>query len=46
MQAWRKQVDHRAAQAKGRNELFANYRLRVANVLRDYGPTERDQAPD
>ena len=46
VQAWRKQVDHRAAQAKGRNELFANYRLRVANVLRDYGPTERDQAPD
>lgn len=45
VKAWREQFDHRAAQAKGRYELFANYRLRVAEVLRDYGPTERDQAP-
>ncbi len=42
---WREQLDHRAAQAKGRNELFADYRLRVADVLRDYGPTDRAQAP-
>ena len=45
VKAWREQFDHRAAQAKGRYELFANYRLRVAEVLRDYGPTARDQAP-
>ncbi len=45
VKAWREQVDHRAAQAKGRGELFADYRLRIADVLRDYGPTERDQAP-
>jgi len=46
VKTWREQADHRAAQAKGRNELFANYRLRVAEVLRDYGPTEREQAPN
>ena len=45
VKAWREQIDHRVAQAKGRGELFADYRLRVANVLRDYGPVKRDQAP-
>jgi hypothetical protein len=25
--------------------VFADYRLRVAGVLRDYGMNERDQAP-
>ncbi len=46
VKAWREQADHRAAQAKGRYELFADYRLRIADVLRDYGPVERDQAPE
>lgn len=45
VKTWREQLDHRAAQDKGRHELFANYRLRIADVLRDYGPTDRDQAP-
>lgn len=45
VKVWREQIDHRAAQAKGRGGLFANYRLRVADVLRDYGPNDRDQAP-
>jgi len=45
VKAWREQLDHRAAQARGRGELFADYRLRVAEVLRDYGPKSRDQAP-
>ena len=42
---WREQMDHGRAQAKGRAELFADYRIRVAAVIRDYGMTERDQAP-
>jgi hypothetical protein len=25
--------------------MFANYRLRVATVVRDYGPHEREEAP-
>ncbi len=35
---WRAVEAHRAAQARGRAELFRDYRLRVAEVVRDYGP--------
>ena len=45
VQAWRKLEAHRAAQAKGRAEVFSDYRLRVAGVIRDYGMSERGQAP-
>jgi heme-degrading monooxygenase HmoA len=43
---WRNLQSHRVAQAMGRAGMFADYRLRVAGVLRDYGMTERAQAPD
>jgi len=43
--AWRKTQHHRRAQAAGRSDIFANYRLRVASVIRDYGMQEREQAP-
>ena len=43
--AWRNTAAHREAQAAGRGGVFANYRLRIASVIRDYGMTERDQAP-
>jgi heme-degrading monooxygenase HmoA len=43
---WRTMHAHRGAQSKGRAGIFADYRLRVAHVLRDYGLHERDQAPD
>ena len=42
---WRTLEAHRAAQAKGRGGVFANYRLRIASVIRDYGMTDRAQAP-
>lgn len=42
---WRNHLDHRRAQAMGRAGMFANYRLRVATVVRDYGPHEREEAP-
>lgn len=42
---WRNQEVHRRAQEKGRGGVFSNYRLRVANVSRDYGRSEREQAP-
>jgi heme-degrading monooxygenase HmoA len=45
VRAWREQPAHRAAQAAGRAGLFKHYRLRVADVRRDYGLHERDQAP-
>jgi heme-degrading monooxygenase HmoA len=43
---WRNTAHHRATQSKGRSEIFSDYRLRVAHVLRDYGLTDRAQAPD
>lgn len=43
---WRRLAQHRSAQKAGREMMFAGYRLRVAAVLRDYGLTDRDQAPD
>jgi heme-degrading monooxygenase HmoA len=45
IRAWRSLERHRSAQAKGRAGVFADYRLRVASVLRDYGMDERAEAP-
>jgi len=42
---WRALEAHRSAQAAGRASVFADYRLRVAHVLRDYGLNDRRQAP-
>ena len=39
--AWREQADHRAAQALGKGDLFADFRIRVAEVSRDYTLTDR-----
>jgi heme-degrading monooxygenase HmoA len=44
--AWRTTAEHREAQRAGRGGLFADYRLRVAHVVRDYGLRERVQAPE
>ena len=43
---WRNLEEHRAAQRAGRESLFAGYRLRVAQIIRDYGLNERAQAPE
>ncbi len=43
---WRNLEAHRRIQAQGRKSIFADYRLRVAEVLRDYGLNDRAQAPD
>ena len=45
VQAWRTGPDHRAAQARGRDGVFRDYRLRVSAVLRDYGMANRTEAP-
>lgn len=47
---WRNLANHRQAQGKGRGSeghggMFRDYRLRIAEVARDYGLTERAQAP-
>ena len=46
VKAWRNTEEHRQAQRMGRNGIFAGYRLRIADVLRDYGMEEREQAPE
>ena len=43
--AWRNHAGHRLAQAAGRSGIFADYRLRVVSVIRDYGPRDRSEAP-
>ncbi len=43
---WRNVEEHRRIQRAGRQSIFADYRLRVAQVLRDYGMNEREQAPE
>lgn len=45
IQAWRQMEEHRAAQSRGRADIFKDYRLRIAGVVRDYGMFEREQAP-
>lgn len=44
--AWRAVEAHREAQIAGRGGLFADYRLRIASVVRDYGLRERGEAPE
>ena len=42
---WRNLEVHRMAQAKGRESIFKDYRLRIAVVSRDYGMFDRKEAP-
>ena len=36
IKAWREQSEHTLAREKGRAEFYANYRLRIAHVEREY----------
>ncbi len=45
VRAWRTNAMHRKGQQEGRSAVFADYRLRVAAVVRDYGLLDRAQAP-
>jgi len=42
---WRNVEAHRGIQEAGRKSIFADYRLRIAHVIRDYGMHDRAQAP-
>lgn len=33
---WKKNLDHMNAQSKGRESIFKDYRIRIANIERDY----------
>lgn len=45
VERWRNDPTHRRAQTLGRSRYFTDYRLRMATVVRDYGPTNRHHAP-
>lgn len=45
LEAWRNLAAHRGAQTAARAGLFRDYRIRIARVIREYGPSDRDQAP-
>lgn len=45
MAEWRRQEEHREAQREGRGGVFSDYRLRVAQVVRDYGLKDRAAVP-
>jgi len=42
---WRNLDAHRKAQAIGRESIFQDYRIRIAQVIRDYGINMREEAP-
>lgn len=42
---WRRMSGHRDAQARGRSDVLEHYRLRIAEVSRDYGMFDRAEAP-
>lgn len=43
---WRNLQKHREAQARGRAGIFSSYRLRIAQVSRDYEMDRREEAPE
>ena len=45
VQHWREHDRHQRAQAKGRIDVFADYRISVVEVARQYGMFDRAQAP-
>lgn len=45
VQSWRTFEAHRRIQSAGRASIFSDYRLRVVQVIRDYGLNDRVEAP-
>ncbi len=45
IRAWRNVEEHRTAQSAGRSSLFADYRIRIAEVVRDYTLNDRAEVP-
>ena len=38
---WKKNIFHMSAQAEGRDSIFTFYRIRIAQVIRDYSSEDR-----
>ncbi len=39
---WREHAEHQLAQRRGKDDIFADFRIRVANVIRDYTLEDRE----
>jgi heme-degrading monooxygenase HmoA len=42
---WRNETLHREGQAAGLKHIFSDYRIRVGQIVRDYGIEDRQEAP-
>ena len=36
VKTWRENVSHQVAQAKGKDEVFAHYHIRITDIVREY----------
>ena len=45
VEKWRNDLHHRMSQSEGRERLFESYLITVASVLREYGDSDREEAP-
>jgi heme-degrading monooxygenase HmoA len=45
VQRWREHDRHHRAQARGRAEVFKDYRISVVELVRQYGMVDRAEAP-
>ncbi len=41
---WKENLEHQTAQEKGKKELFLHYRIRVGQVMRDYGRENNERS--
>ncbi len=46
VKTWRAHEDHRLAQSRGKREIFADFRISVAEILRRYTLAEREVADE
>ena len=46
VERWRNTVEHRMCQLEGREKLFESYQITVCTPLREYGTSDRVQAPE
>ncbi len=45
IEKWRNNLQHRMSQAEGKNKLFESYKITVCKAVREYGDTDRENAP-
>ena len=45
IEKWRNNMNHKMGQKSGVDQIFSDYRIRVGNIVRDYGLTDRAEAP-